>query len=40
MIRNELKLTLPIVALTANSITSEHEQCIEIGMNDYVSKPF
>ncbi len=39
-IRNELKLHIPIIALTANAFKSELEQCIKIGMNDFVTKPF
>lgn len=39
-IREELHLTMPIVALTANAFKSELEQCIRVGMNDYVTKPF
>lgn len=39
-IRNDLKLNIPIVALTANAFKSELEQCEAVGMNDYVTKPY
>ena len=38
-IRNKLKLTIPIIALTADVTTIDAEKCIEFGMNDYISKP-
>jgi two-component system, sensor histidine kinase len=40
IIRSELKLDVPIVALTANAFKSEIEKCMASGMNDYITKPF
>lgn len=38
-IRNILKLSTPIVALTADVTTVDLKKCLEIGMNDYIAKP-
>ncbi|MEM8907778.1 MAG: response regulator, partial [Bacteroidota bacterium] len=32
--------SVPIIALTANSSKQEASRCMEIGINDYLSKPF
>ena len=39
-IRNQLGLTLPIVALTAGALASQRQEAEHVGMSDFVVKPF
>ncbi|MFT5310409.1 MAG: PAS domain S-box-containing protein [Bacteroidia bacterium] len=40
IIRSELKNQIPIIAISANAFKSEVDACMQVGMNDYVTKPF
>ncbi|MHA4812055.1 ATP-binding protein [Flavitalea flava] len=39
-IRNDLHLQTPIIAMTATALKGEQLQCLESGMNEYMTKPF
>jgi len=39
IIREELQLKIPIIAMTANVMFGDINQCIEVGMDDHIGKP-
>jgi signal transduction histidine kinase len=39
-IRHQLRLSTPIIAMTATAMKDEQWQCLHAGMNEYMTKPF
>ena len=39
ILRHRLRLTLPILAITAGVMGNERQQCLDAGMNDVIAKP-
>ena len=39
IIRTELRLTLPVIAMTAGVLASERERCMTAGITDFIAKP-
>lgn len=39
-IREDLSLTIPIIAITANVINDEEVRCLKAGMNAFITKPY
>lgn len=39
-IRDKLKMTVPIIAMTATALKGDQEKCKQVGINDFMLKPF
>lgn len=40
ILKEELNITTPVIAQTANTVQKDIDACYEVGMIDYISKPF